>query len=99
MLRMHPVTHEGFPRRSFALRNFIFVVRKRKIDSAGVYVQRLPKILHGHCGAFNVPARPALANGCLPEMLAGLWRFPQSEVAGALFFVAVDIHARASLDS
>ena len=62
MLGVHPIAHEGLSRRPFALSNFIFVVRKRQIDAAGVNIQRLAKILHGHRGAFNVPTRAALAD-------------------------------------
>src|ERR1700722_5056551 len=99
MLGVHPVAHEAFPRRTLALGNFIFVVRKREIDSTGVNVQGLTKIFHGHRRTFDVPTRAALTDGRLPEMLAGLWCFPKSKVSCALFFVAIDIDARAGLNS
>ena len=44
------------------------------------------------------PGRP-LPMRRFPEMLAGLGRFPESEIARAFFFVAVHVHARAGLDA
>src|ERR1700680_459905 len=99
MLGVHPVAHEGLPRRALALRNFVFMMRKREIDPAGVNVQRLAEILHRHRGAFDVPARAAFADRRLPEMLSRLWSFPESKVASALFLVAVHIDTRAVLNS
>jgi hypothetical protein len=74
-------------------------MRKRQVDAAGVNVQRLAEILHGHGGAFDVPAGAAGPDGSFPEMLAGLGRFPEREVARALFFVAVVVDAGAGLDA
>src|SRR5271169_7120964 len=98
MLRVHPVAHKRLTGRAFALRDFVFVVRKREIDAASVNVQRLAQILHGHRGAFDMPAGAALADGRFPEMLTGLRRFPQRKVARALFFVAVHIYTRTRLN-
>ena len=88
---------ERLARRRFALRDFVFVVRKREVDAAGVDVERIAEIFHGHRGAFDVPAGAAGADGRLPEMLAGLRRFPQREIARVVLFVLVDVHTRARL--
>src|ERR1700676_1091840 len=99
MLGVHPIAHEGLTCRSLALCDFVFMMRKSKIDSAGVNVQRLAEILHGHRGAFDVPTGAAFADRRLPEMLSRLWSFPEGEVASALFFVAIDLDARPGLNS
>ena len=44
------------------------------------------------------PGRPGPMRR-FPEMFAGLGRFPQSEIARVVFFVAIVIHARAGLHS
>ena len=71
--------------------DFVFVVREGEIDAAGVNVERLAEILHGHGGAFDVPAGTARADGCLPKKFAGLGSLPEGEIAGVVFFIAVGI--------
>src|SRR5580704_9151678 len=99
MLRVQPVTDKRLAGGSFALRNFVFVMRKSQVDSAGVDVDGFSQKLHGHCGTFDVPARASRTDRGFPEMLAGLRRFPQRKIARTLFFVAIVVHARACLDS
>ena len=99
MLPVEPVAHKGFASGRFALRDFIFVVREREVDAAGVNVQRFAEILHGHGRAFDVPAGTAAADGRFPEMLPGLGRLPEGKIASAFFFVAIVIHARAGLNA
>src|SRR4029077_17072804 len=99
MLGMQPVPNKRFARSTFALRNFIFMMRKCQVDSARVNVQRLAQVLHGHRRTLDVPARPAASDLRLPKMLARLWRLPQCEVARALLFIAVVVHARTRLNS
>src|SRR5277367_6846425 len=72
---------------------------EREIHAAGVNVERLTEIFHSHRGTLDMPARAAFADGCLPEMLAGLRRFPEGEIARVGFFVLVHIHSRACLDA
>ncbi len=99
MLGVQPVTRKRLAGGGFALRNFVFVMWECQVDSAGVNIERLAKIFHGHGGAFDVPAGTAGTDRSLPEMLARLRRFPEREVAGAFFFVTIVIHARAGLDT
>src|SRR5580704_13782100 len=98
MLRVHPVVDELLASGAFALGDLVFVMRKRQIDAAGVNVDGLAEKFHGHRGTFDVPAWSSGTDGCLPKMLAGLGRFPQREIARALFFVAVVVHARSGLN-
>src|SRR5262245_53264055 len=74
-------------------------MRKSKIDSAGVNVERFAEISHGHGRTLDVPAGPSSADFRFPEMLAGFWRLPESKIARALFFVTVVVNASAGLDS
>src|SRR5712671_1587925 len=99
MLSVQPVADEVFAGGGFALRDFVFVMREGEIDAAGVDVDGFAEIFHGHGGAFDVPAGTSAADRRVPEMLAGLGRFPEGEIAGALFFVAVVVDAGAGLDS
>src|SRR5437773_11088249 len=95
MLGVHPIARERLSGGSFALGNFVFVMRKRKVDAAGVNIERFAEIFHGHGGAFDMPAGAAGADGGFPEMLAGLRRFLKGEFARAFFVVAVVVDARA----
>ena len=96
---MQPVAHERFAGGGLALRDFVFVVRECQVHAAGVDVERVAEIFHGHGGAFDVPAGAAGADARLPEMLAGLGRLPQREIARVVFFILVHVHARAGLDA
>ena len=94
---MQPVAHKRLARGRFALRDFVFVVRKRQVNAARVDIQRFAKIFHGHRGALDVPAGTPRADGRFPEMLAGLGRLPQREIARVFLVVAIVIHARSRL--
>src|SRR5690348_12167879 len=94
-----PVADERLGGGAFALGNFIFVMRKGEVDSAGVDVDGVAEILHGHGGAFDVPAGAAGTDFGFPEMLAGFGSFPEGEVAGAFFFVTIVVDASAGLDA
>src|SRR5437879_13682063 len=84
MLGVQPVPRERLARRTLALRNFVFVVRKCQVDSAGVNIQCLAEIFHGHGGTLNVPAGSPRAERGLPEMLSGFRRFPQRKLPRTL---------------
>src|SRR5277367_2626578 len=99
MLGMKPVAYELLSSGRFALRDFVFVMRKSQVDSAGVYVDGFPEVLHGHRGALDMPARAAGTNGGFPEMLAWFGGFPECEVAGTFLFIAIIVHARARLNA
>src|SRR5260370_24242990 len=94
---MQPVAHERLAGGAFALSDFVLVMRKCQVDSTGVNIQGLSEILHGHCGALNVPARSAGSDRSLPEVLSRFRGFPQREIPRALLFVAVVVDAYSSL--
>src|SRR5712664_2250256 len=96
---MEPVPRERLPGGGLALRDFVFMMRKRQVDATRVNVQRVSQIFHGHRGALDVPARPAGPDWRFPEVLTGLRRFPQGEIPSAFFFVAIIVDARAGLNS
>ncbi len=99
MLGVQPVPRERLARRTLALRNFVFVVRKCQVDSTGVNIQCLAEIFHGHRGTLNVPAGSPRAERCVPEMLPRFRRFPQRKIPRTLFFVAIVVDARARLNA
>src|SRR6267143_5677780 len=99
MLGMQPVPRERLAGRALALRNFVLVMRKCQVDSAGVDIQRLAEVLHGHGGTLNVPAGTPAPNRRLPEMLTWFRRFPQRKIPRALFVVTIVVDARARLDA
>ena len=92
---MEPEARERLAGEGLGLGNFVFVMRKDKVFAAGVQVEAFPQHFHGHDGALDMPARAAGADDRVPGSLAGLGRLPQSEVAGAVFVVFVEIHPRA----
>jgi hypothetical protein len=58
------------------LRQLVLVVREDEVDPAGVHVEGLAEVVHGHGGALDVPPRPARAPRRRPRRLAGLGRLP-----------------------
>src|ERR1700733_15740546 len=96
---MQPELHEGLAGGGFAFGDFVFVMREGEVYAAGVNVTSFAEILHGHGGTFDVPAGTAWANAGLPEMLPGFGSFPEGEIAGVVFFVAIVIHAGAGVNS
>src|ERR1700686_4253593 len=96
---MQPELHEGLAGGGFAFGDFVFVMREGQVYAAGVNVQSFAEIFHGHGGAFDVPAGSARADACLPEMLAGVGSFPESESAGVVFVVAIVVYAGAGFHS
>src|ERR1700733_505428 len=68
-------------------------MRENQVFSASMQIQRLPQFFHGHHRALQVPTRPSRPDRSIPESLAWLWRFPDSKVARAVFFVFVHINA------
>src|SRR5439155_4114351 len=66
---------------------------------AGMDVQGFSQIFHGHRGTFDVPSGAPATYGCVPEMFAGFWGFPESKIASAFFFIPVDINASTGLYS
>ena len=79
---MHPVFGQRLAVAAFALRDFVFVMRKDQVEPAAVNVERLAQDPAAHGRALDVPARPAFAPGAVPGGLARLGAFPQGEVGG-----------------
>ena len=86
---------EGLVGGGFALRDLVFVVREHEVFAAGVEVEAVAEVLHGHGGALDVPAGTAAADGRIPGGFAGLGGLPEGEVAGGVLLVLVEIDARA----
>ena len=84
---MHPVAHKLGIERAFALRDFVFVMRKLQIGAPAVNVDGVSEERRGHGRAFNMPARTALAVRRWPPCLSrlvGFGRFPEHEIKGIL---------------
>ena len=58
---MHPVIHELLAVRAFRLSYLILMVREYVVDSASVYVERLPQILTAHRGTLDMPTWSAFS--------------------------------------
>ena len=63
---VHPVAGEGLVRGGLALRDLVLVVREHQVFAAGVQVEAVAQVLHGHGGALDVPAGTAAADGRIP---------------------------------
>ena len=92
---VHPVAGKGLVGHALALRDLVFVVREHQVFAAGVQVEALAQVLHGHGGALDVPAGTAAADGGIPGGFAGLGGLPEGEVAGRVLLVLVDVDAGA----
>src|SRR5207237_2989962 len=53
---VHPDRHDRMPRVALRLRDLVLVVRELVVVAAGVYVEPLAKVLHGHRRTLDVPA-------------------------------------------
>src|SRR5258706_1629764 len=92
MFKVQPVADELLAGGAFALGDFIFVMRKSQIDAAGVQVESLAQIFHGHGRALDMPTWPAASDAGVPGRFFGfVWGFPESEVARVFLLVLVCI--------
>ena len=92
---MHPVTGKGSARESAdGLRDFVFMMRENQVMPAAMNVEAFTKMLPGHGGAFNMPARPPSAPGAVPARCLGIAWLPQHEIAG-IALIGRHIHPRA----
>ena len=57
-----PGLDERLPRGGLALRDLVLVMGKDQVDAARMDVERRPEVGHAHGGAFDMPARPSLAD-------------------------------------
>src|SRR3989344_1695546 len=83
-LMVHPESGERpLARCDLGLRYFVVMVRRQKVDAAGVDVYLLSKRRVYHGRAFDMPAREAFAPWAIPsETLVG---FPQKKIRRAAF--------------
>src|SRR5574344_2787557 len=63
---MQPVINPLFAGSALALCDFIRVVDRNVVDSAGMDVEMLSKIFHAHRRAFDVPARVSASPRAFP---------------------------------
>lgn len=75
---MHPYTNITFATSSTTLSNFIFMVRKYKINPSTVDVKRVTKISFTHSTAFNMPPRSSRTPGTIPKWLSWLYRLQKN---------------------
>ena len=92
---VHPDLRQRFAIRAFALRNFIFVVRKLQISAAAMDVKRFAQQRASHGRAFDVPAGAPFAEA-KPQSVAVpfdifrftfLGRLPQHKIQRIVFAV------------
>src|ERR1700721_4202329 len=74
-------------------------MREHEVFAAGGENEGVSEVFHGHSGAFDVPAGTTRTKGCIPLMLTGFGRLPQSEVAGRILLVLIYFDARAVGDA
>ncbi len=92
---MHPIVRHDLAMRAFGLGNFVFMMRKLKINPATMNVDRLAEMLCGHGRAFDMPAGTSPAPRAVPDRIfwfTFLGEFPEREVGGVAF-VFVDSNA------
>ncbi len=72
--------------------DFIFVVREKQVDAAGVEIDGLAEMLFAHRAALDVPAGAPRSPRAVPGIGAvlGLVRFPQRKVCRVFFLVGID---------
>ena len=90
---VHPETGERNAVGAFALGDFVRVVHADVVGTAAVNVERRAVILHGHGGAFDVPAGETNAPRAVPfhgALLVLRAELPQSEVGSVVLFAHVD---------
>ena len=94
MFAVQQVIHEFTLIGSFALGNFIFVMRKHIVHPSGMDVKSFSQIFHAHCTAFQMPAGTTVTPGTGPFYISVIFTpgFPESKVCHGVFliFIAVD---------
>src|SRR5208283_2923958 len=94
MRPVQPMPDERLSGRTFALRNFVLVMRENQVLAAEVQIKTRSENFHAHGAALDVPAGPAFTPRTSPENVAILRRarLPKCEVGHRLLgvFVALD---------
>ena len=91
---MEPVVDEFASVRSFALRDFVFMMGEHVVDTASVQVECFTQIFTAHGAAFDMPAGATGAPGAVPLDIAVfiIPSFPEGEVADGIFGIFVIFH-------
>src|SRR5436853_5323654 len=94
MFKVQPVADELLAGSAFALRDFVFVMRKNQIDAASVKIERFAQVFHRHRRALDMPAGTAASDRSIPRgLFQFVWRLPKCEVACVFLLVLVCIDA------
>ena len=92
---MHPVARQRRSAvRAGALRQLVLMVGEDQVRAAAMNIDRLAQIGLDHGGAFQMPARAAIAPLAGPGRLALLRRLPQHEI-GRVALIGRNLHPRA----
>ena len=94
---MNPKRGQRLAIGGFALGNFIFVMRKNVVHTAGVNVETGAEIFLAHGRAFDMPAGASAPPGRIPSHVSILFipRLPKSEISDIflIVFIGVDAYA------
>ena len=71
--------------RSLALRDLVLVMGEDEIHAPAVDIERVPKELHRHRGAFDVPPRSSRTPRAVPKRLPRFCRFPECKIQRIFF--------------
>src|SRR5207248_9672955 len=88
---VQPEPRQRLPRRGFALRDLVLVVREDEVLPAAVHVEGGAQVLLRHRRALDVPPRPAGSPWALPGdglRLARLRRLPERKIERVALAVA-----------
>src|SRR5215469_1679157 len=92
---MHPIADKGPATvRAGTLRDFVLVMRKDEIETAGVDIEGLPQVGFAHRRALDVPARPPSAPRTIPARKICIRRLPQHEI-GRVALVGCNLYTGA----
>src|SRR5258708_3401825 len=88
---MDPILGEYLAGSRFRLGDFIRMMGEDQIASTRVNINCFSQYFHGHRGAFNMPARPSVAEWRFPENITVVRRseLPDREIARIAFVVFV----------
>ena len=77
---MHPVVGKRLTMSTFALSDFVFMVREDQVRTTAVDVERFAQIVAAHGRAFDVPTRTTATPLGIPLGFTGLGALPEHEV-------------------
>ncbi len=93
---VHPIPDKRFPAGRFALRNFVLMMRENIINTPGMQIKALAKILGRHRRTLDMPPWPAPPPRGIPRHIAILLIpcFPQGEVGNILLLIFIVLNPR-----